>query len=525
MFQVKYEHLFWFLFLGITTFTIIDRFLWNLWSMGIDNETFKGPLSVEFFDICARVTGRLVLVTTNVLFLTQCKVCANILMENKSNWLVIGDINEIHNSIHNFVGKWFMGIPILIHVWSILLPFLFGINLTIMKTRPDGLPFFNNETINLAYNDVYRLILITILFIFLFPYSVSKFGRVRSYTITTFIHIFAALMFAIDLLRMPSHPHAHVFNTPFVFLWIVDKLMGMLYYRTGKGVIIKKLKIDEDYMVLFLKIPNYTRKIGDCYWLNMKNIGIELSHPFTTFHNYGTNQIPSINYEEESCDDHKFYLERNEESRDEFHRNKTLSVSIPETENDTWNIGIVMKIHQKIKSNCMLSLGWTKYISTEKVQEGMELNYYGPYRTDYSNLIKNTNPLMLIGSGAGGAYIIDFYNYIVSKDIQLENKVEIYYTSRAIALFQLFTDIICKKDIKNWNVNAHITSHNDKVKYNDIESHNRDMSIGRASFEEILKDSSKDTEVYFCGSPFLQKKISIICNKLQIKLRKGHSFG
>ena len=143
-----------------------------------------------------------------------------------------------------------------------------------------------------------------------------------------------------------------------------------------------------------------------------------------------------------------------------------LSLSIPEEENDEWNIGILMKIHQKKKSNCMFSLGWTKYISTEKIIEGMNLNYYGPYRTSYSDLIKeNLPPLILIGSGAGGAYIMDFYNYIVSNDIKLENKVEIYYTSRSISLFQLVTDIICKKPIKNFIVNAHITSHNDEIKY------------------------------------------------------------
>jgi len=522
--QVKYEHLFILLFIGITTFTIMDRFMKNYWSMGIDNEPFEGPASVKFFDICARVSGRLVLVTTNVLFFTQCKVCANAIMDYKPKWLVIDDINEIHNKIHIFVGKWLMGLPILIHVWSILFPWLFGINLTIMESRPKGLPFFNDGTVNLAYNDVYRLILMTILFLILFPYSVSKFGRIRSYTITTFIHIFAALMYTIDLLRMPSHPHAHVFNTPFVFMWMIDRLLGAYYYRTGDGIIKKKIKIDDEYMILFLKIPNYNRKIGDCYWLNIKNIGIELSHPFTTFHNYGKNEIPLIY--EESCIKHKFYLERHENSRDEFHRNKTLSPSNKEKENNEWNIGILMKIHQKKKSNCMFSLGWTKYISTDKVDDGMDLNYYGPYRTSYSNLIcDNLPPLILIGSGAGGAYIIDFYNYIVSNNIQLKNKVEIYYTSSSIALFQLITDIICKNPIENFIVNAHITSHDEEVKYNDIESHNVDMSIGRASFEEILKEASKNTEVYFCGSPFLQNKIHKICNKYKIELKKGHSFG
>ena len=136
-------------------------------------------------------------------------------------------------------------------------------------------------------------------------------------------------------------------------------------------------------------------------------------------------------------------------------------------------------------------------------------------------------PLILCSSGAGVSYILDFYNYIISNDIELKNRVDIYFTCRSISLFQFITDILCKKSINNFNVNAHITSKDDEVKYNpseeDIES-NRKMAIGRVSFDEIIKDCSKNTEVYFCGSPFLQQKISSFCNKYSIKLRKGHSF-
>ena len=529
MIKIQYQHFLWSIIILLTSFTILDRFVWNLWSMGIDNPAFKGTWTVVFFDICARVSGRLILVSTNVLFYTQCKVCANFLMDHHPKWLFIGDINQIHNSIHIWTGKWLMGLPILIHVWSIFLPFVFGINLVVMEERPEGLPFFHNNTVNLVYNDIYRLILMTILFCFLFPLSLSRFGKIRSYTITSFIHIFAALMFTIDLLRMPSHPHAHVFNTPVVFMWIIDKILGIYFYRNGDGIISKKIRLDKDYMILLLNIPNYTRKFGDCYWLNLKQLKTQLSHPFTTFNNYGKEMIHQMeNYEELSNINHKFYLERNEDSKDEFQRQNTISVS-SEKINKKWNIGILMKVYQKKKSNCWISPGWTQYVSTENVQENDNLQYYGPYRSDYSNLnnIDELPPLILSSSGAGVSYILDFYNYIISNDIELKNRVDIYFTCRSISLFQFITDILCKKQIHNFHVNAHITSKDDEVKYNpsekDIES-DRKMAIGRVSFDEIIKDCSNNTEVYFCGSPFLQQKISKFCSKYSIKLRKGHSF-
>ena len=73
MIKIQYQHFLWSIIILLSSFTILDRFVWNLWSMGIDNPAFEGPFSVKFFDICARISGRLILVSTNVLFYTQCK--------------------------------------------------------------------------------------------------------------------------------------------------------------------------------------------------------------------------------------------------------------------------------------------------------------------------------------------------------------------------------------------------------------------------------------------------------------------
>ena len=67
MMKIKYEHLLWIIITVLSSVTVIDRFVWNPWPMGVDNPRFKGPWSVVFFDLCARISGRLSLISTNVI--------------------------------------------------------------------------------------------------------------------------------------------------------------------------------------------------------------------------------------------------------------------------------------------------------------------------------------------------------------------------------------------------------------------------------------------------------------------------
>lgn len=527
---MKYERLFWFSYITLTIYTIIDRFTFNLWPLGIDNDYFDGHWTIKIFDYCARITGRLTITSTNVLFMTQCHICANWLIDHKPTWLEIDDIREIHKSIHIKIGKYGIGIPILIHVWSILLPAVFGINLKIMSTRPimsngNQLPFSHNGVVNLTYNDVYRLVLMSVLFLIIFPYSLSKFARKYSYSMATWIHLLAAFMYTIDLLRMPSHPHAHIFNTPVVFLWIVDRLVGIYFYRAGTGKIINKIKIDDDYYILLVELPqNYIRKIGDCYWFKTIN-NIELGHPFTSFFDYDKKGYKHYTKDKnESFLGHKFYVKRNENTRDEFVRHDTeQSISINVEKNNNYIIGIIMQVHD-IKRVFTKRVGWTKQMSENNK---ILLKYYGPYRTDYRDLMKhNLQPLILIGSGSGAGYIIDYYNYIKHSGIELKYKVIIYYTSRSIALMQLVSDIICHKKIENLEINIHLTSNNIIYDNQNLEGEQNDVDlyINRVEFENVLSNVIPETEVYFCGAPSLYRYIKKICNKNKLKMHNGHVF-
>lgn len=71
---------------------------------------------------------------------------------------------------------------------------------------------------------------------------------------------------------------------------------------------------------------------------------------------------------------------------------------------------------------------WTKRVANEDDRYLMSLRVWGPYRSEYRLLfdtIDNLPPLVLIGTGAGGSYIIDFYQLLLARNIQLQQPVQV----------------------------------------------------------------------------------------------------
>lgn len=496
---IKYETLYWSIFCSLSIITIVDRFTTNVWSMGIDNPSFDGPWSVKVFDICARVSGRLTIVTTNIMFLTMCKVLGNIIAENAPKWVIIDDIQETHKKIHSIVGKYFIGIPILIHVWSILLPWAFGVNLKIFSTRPNGTPFYLKETneVNLAHNDIYRLILMSGIFMIIIPISLSRLRR-HNYSFCKILHIFGGLMFAIDLLRMKSHPHSHVFNTPVVFIWLIDRFIGHYFYRVHKVSIVKKIDIDENYAVVLLKYPNTISQkcnIGDKYLYSFETAR-EYAHCFTTFQHF---EIPEISYDRSSCSKHN------------IRRRDNQLVNIPldnyqsiDSISERWDTGIILRKYRD---------EWTDRILNKDT-----LISYGSYRSIYSTILENIDkPLVLIGTGAGGGYLLDFLREIVQKDI-ITQSVKIIYSTRSLRLFQFMNDLFSKfGDINNVTIELYLTSNSHLI--SDIES---GINIKRIDFDCFIKNLDKTSNIYFCGSNGIHCKLVKLCKKYHLVFKKAH---
>eukprot|EP01084_Bolivina_argentea_P173752 300981_1 len=118
--------------------------------------------------------------------------------------------------------------------------------------------------------------------------------------------------------------------------------------------------------------------------------------------------------------------------------------------------------------------------------------------------------------------MIDFYNYICSKNIILKQKIEYYFSTSSISMFQWFTNITCKKSIYNFRCNAHTTVKNKKIILPKIErKQSRDAFIGRMQFDELLINVSTYSHVFYCGSPILQNKIKKICKNLKLTFHAG----
>ena len=60
---------------------------------------------------------------------------------------------------------------------------------------------------------------------------------------------------------------------------------------------------------------------------------------------------------------------------------------------------------------------WTKELDDSDPLYTIGLRSWGPYRTQYRGIpeMMRIYPLCLVGTGAGAAYIIDFYHWLITK--------------------------------------------------------------------------------------------------------------
>eukprot|EP00903_Cladosiphon_okamuranus_P018840 g17328.t1 len=144
------------LWLAATALLVADRLLWNVWprqdiggiceggggSVGEDGEgrggcgqdffcemdeapgcLIEGPASVKAFDLVARVTGRVIIATTNLILTTSCDGTWERLSEAKplrgvlSGWAV-------DNFRLRRIGLWTMAVAVCLHVYGLLLPWV-----------------------------------------------------------------------------------------------------------------------------------------------------------------------------------------------------------------------------------------------------------------------------------------------------------------------------------------------------------------------------------------------------------------
>jgi hypothetical protein len=117
--------------------------------------------------------------------------------------------------MHYMLALIFLAIPMIVHMWIIFVPVIAGVPFRLYHVgeTPPAVklnPFVDgNGTIFMLPEDFLRLPLAILVFMILLPLSVANYTRLRSWTISHWLHIFGAAIYVMDFLR-GNHPHAQV---------------------------------------------------------------------------------------------------------------------------------------------------------------------------------------------------------------------------------------------------------------------------------------------------------------------------
>eukprot|EP00484_Ammonia_sp_Unknown_P014107 CAMPEP_0197080046 /NCGR_PEP_ID=MMETSP1384-20130603/213929_1 /TAXON_ID=29189 /ORGANISM="Ammonia sp." /LENGTH=1020 /DNA_ID=CAMNT_0042518927 /DNA_START=57 /DNA_END=3121 /DNA_ORIENTATION=- len=187
-------------------------------------------------------------------------------LQRKPKWLIVDDIMLENKRLHYHIGWLCVALPLLVHAWLVFLPlFKAGNSLTMhhqwMRPIDEQTGFYldnyHEHHINIAYNDLYALLVVTLCFMLFFPLSMSAKLREKRYTLAVYLHLIAAALYGVELIRTPFTIHCWFFCAPIMALYVMDRMYGMFWYRvTSEAKLICKYSIDSDYVVLFLHVPH-----------------------------------------------------------------------------------------------------------------------------------------------------------------------------------------------------------------------------------------------------------------------------
>ena len=263
-----------------------------------DNWCLKeGPLSVKIFDILSRTSGRVIITTTTLIFLTISHCSWNHLASKKPCRKFLWNVKRDNLWLHKVGGR-VIGVCTVIHVWSLLLPAIFdGYKNTLVTLNSFSWPaqislgtqsiVTSNMTVNWGVDDIWRLFWMSLMFLCLFPLSRAYKVLQRNYTLAMWLHIGLGFGYFFDSWRRRSHPHVWLFNTPFFLWYLCDRIAAMTFYRHSEQEVFL-IKLDENYQLLMWKLrPEMlpARQVCDIYKLRSNKRRFEFSHPFTVASN------------------------------------------------------------------------------------------------------------------------------------------------------------------------------------------------------------------------------------------------
>ena len=534
-FSISYEALVWIVFWVTTILCVVDRFVLKgdvvlgraakfpkrLWGTNI-GETVT--------NVVWAVTARMIITSQNLMFYTMLWCFPNFISEVAPNWITLDGIRKVHSRIHTFAGIFLMAIPSLAHVLVIFVPPLIdGTDLKYyppstfnFSKSPDHLNWskfwdpaavqgwtFNDHTgVHLTADEIYRFMLIIVVFCIFVPVSRSHYANQRSYSLAMALHVFAGIWYAIDNIRKISHGLSQVANLPILGLWCIDRVLSIWVYRHRHGRIVRKDVIgNNEYVIMYIKLDKDVKHaVGDVYYLLHQEKGStgilpQRSHPFTTFANL--------------------------------------------SQDSTWDIGFVISIMEDEEQMC---LPWTRWLANS--EETFTFHAWGPYRSSvwklYKQLVDVSDPqspshYVLFATGSGCGYILDVLSCLAHKSEPLKQgsqssqktKIDIFYSVRCKAFYDFLQKPIDEllKKIKEKNAvtinfRFYVTG---AVEQDEEETTAAETQIrfinGRIDFEKALKSISKKSCCYFVGRPAIAEDVEKICQRKGVRLVKDYTNG
>jgi len=516
---VSYEAFMWVSFLAITTFAVVDRFTTNLWprqffsigsgSAGSDLIVgfIPGPWSIVVYDVIARVTGRYSICCFNLLLITRLKFLEHAII--RSTWVnQILDCSNIMKS-NTRLHRWnaiALCILTVVHVWSILLPCVtHGYSVQVIvgffewplsERAPSGFKDANAEAkmMSLEVDDVYRMVLMTVLLCFLMPLSIK--WLTTHWHIGMPLHRLISTLYFVDIVRRHTHPHSWLLNTPVFLAWVADKIWSW-YCNRVMSPKMHRVYLGEGYMVVYWNhkgLSNISSIVSPDYFLRLKDSSfLESPHIFTSFQN---------------------------------HEQSTI---LKDGKPFEWTVGLVIQVYRDARKP---KLGTKDHIShTARMYDldahEFDVTAWGPYNSETSTLLRASliqitcAPTICIGAGSGIGYIIDVLQW--RRLHSPEKSLKILFSTRNLDLFRWVKDtvekIVADDDMIQIKL-AFTGKHHTKADANLEEGCLSNVSIHYCHFD-FDQEIEERSIVFSQGSKALNEYIGKICYPKKAKFYGG----
>lgn len=241
--------------------------------------------------------------------------------EYAPSFIDMSGIMDVHKKVHRIVGIVLIGVPSVAHVLLVFLPPL--VDKTKLVYHPptsfnyskqfghlnwtkfwdpaavSGLQMNDVDGVHMTLDEIYRLLLMFLLFGVLFPLSRSFYLNRRSYSLALMIHSIAAIWYAVDNIRKISHGLSHLFNLPMLIVWLLDMLMSVVIYHKRIGGVRKHSSIGQhQYIDIKVKLKSPIKpSVGDVYYLlDERSSVMERAHPFTCYSNHSKDDTWDIGF-------------------------------------------------------------------------------------------------------------------------------------------------------------------------------------------------------------------------------------